>query len=154
MTPSQSPAVELYVRSLSSYTGQTERIIERARRLAADGEVSDLAVTVWGDEVELSTTAVDTPPGKSILDTVSTVRAWADDNDVSVEPFFRHRETHSTVTGETYATLRLPSVMVVERVDGELVHVAPHESGGTTLNVPDRLAALATERPERVKLHS
>lgn len=144
MTHSQPPSVELYVRSLASRAGHTERVIESLERLEREDAVASVRVTVWGEEVGLSTTAVETPTGQSILDTVSKLRAWADSRDASLEPFFQHRETHSTITGETYASLQLPAAMMVERVSDRVSYVTPHERHGAVQTVDDRVAALAT----------
>jgi hypothetical protein len=148
MTPSQPPAVELYVRSLSSRTGRTERVVDHLRQLDASGEVADLSVTVWGEAVDLGSMAAQTPRGQAILETVTAVRDWADERGASVEPFFHRRETHSTITDETHTTLQLPSLLLVERVGDELVRVTPHDDDGTVWTVTDRLEVLSTDMEE------
>ncbi len=148
MTPNQPPAVELYVRSLSSRTCRTERVIEQLRQLDADGELSDLAVTVWGDGVDLSSTAIETPRGQAILDTVEEFRTWAEGRDHSVEPFFQRQKAQSTMTGKTHATLQLPSMMLAEYAGDQLIRVTPHEENGTVWTVSDRVERLATDIEE------
>lgn len=148
MTPSQPPTVELYVRSLSSRTCRTERIIEQLRQLEASGELADLSVTIWGDGIDLSSMAVETRRGQAILDAVEELRAWAEGQDRSVEPFFQHQETQSTITGKTHATLQLPSMMLAEYVGDQLIRVTPHEADGTVWTVSDRVETLATDIEE------
>lgn len=148
MTATEQQRVELYVRSLSSRTGQQDDFIEQLRRLSGKGTIASFAVCVWGERVPLSTLAADTARGQEILDTIARLRQWGRENGASLEPFFTTRETDSTITGETYATLRLPAVLLAERVDGRLVCVRPAERDGTVLTVGDRLETLlAHDRP-------
>jgi len=115
MTAKGTPRVELFVRSLSpdSARAPADEHLDRLRRLADRGAI-DLAVTVWGREVGLSTTAARTDPGTAVLDRVAAFRAWADDQGVSVEPFFRTREVRSDLTGEAYDALVLPVACLAE----------------------------------------
>lgn len=153
MTPSEQPDVELYVRSLASRTGRTERVIDHLCRLDRRDEVASVTVTVWGDRVGLSTAAGDTALGQSILDSVSGIREWADDNAVSVDPFFQDRTTHSAITDETYRTLQLPSAMLTERRDGTLTHVTPHEADEMVWTIEDRLEVLTTDAEATPEKH-
>lgn len=148
MTATQQRRAELYVRSLSSRTGQQDDFIEQLRRLSGEGTIASFDVCVWGERVPLSTPAADTMRGQEILDTIARLRQWGRESGASLEPFFTTRETDSTITGETYATLRLPAVLLAERVDGRLVCVRPAERDGTVLTIEDRLETLlARDRP-------
>jgi len=139
---SDGRTLELFVRSLSpGETGGVDHA-RRARTLAATGRVADASVTVWGEEVGLSTTAIRTPMGRAILDRVAELRSWADDRDVTMVPFFESRDVTSEMTGESYTAMRLPVSCLAEYVDGELVHVAPYTDGTAVHSVDDRLAHL------------
>lgn len=144
MVPGQSDgrSIELFVRSLEPAAAPGPDHAGRVRALAAAGRVADANVTVWGTEVGLSTTAVRTPRGKCILDRVAELRAWADERDVTVVPFFESREVTSSVTGEAYTALRLPVSCLAEYDGGELVHVAPYTDGTAVCSVDDRLRRL------------
>lgn len=146
--------VELYVRSLASRTGEgpQERAIDRLRRFDAEGTVDSFGVRVWGDRVGLSTTAVDTPRGEDILGRIGTFRAWATRNGVSLDTLFEARETTSRITGEEYAILRLPVLLMAEYAGSDLDHVSPHERDGTVRTVDDRLDALGDTSSERHRL--
>lgn len=146
---SDDHSLELFVRSLSS--GETGGIdyARRVRELAAAGRVRDASVTVWGDEVGLSTTAIRTPAGKCILDRVAVLRSWTDGRGVTMVPFFETREVTSSVTGESYTALRLPVYCLAEYVDDELVHVAPYTDGTAVCTVDDRLRRLEGRDEER-----
>lgn len=134
--------LELYVRSLSAGATPAADHAERVRALASDGRVADADVLVWGEEVGLSTTAFRTRIGKAILDRIAAFRAWADERGGTMHPFFETRSVTGSVTGETYASIRLPVACLAEYADGELVHVAPHRAGGGTCTVRDRLRYL------------
>jgi DNA-binding HxlR family transcriptional regulator len=145
MDTPQPPAVTLYVRSLAPRTGRQDRVIDRLRELEAAGRVASVEVTVWGPAVGLSTTAVETGCGRTILNSVAECREWADRSGVSLEGRFEHRHATSEITGEEYTTLRLPALLLAERVDGVLREVRPHEDDGTVQTVEDRLSALAAD---------
>ena len=131
--------LELYVRSLSGGEPTASEHAQRVRTLAASGQVADATVLVWGEEVGLSTTAFRTRVGKCILDRVASFRAWAEERGGSMTPFFDARTVTGTVTGECYASLRLPVSCLAEYEAGDLVHVAPYRAGSTTCTVEDRL---------------
>jgi hypothetical protein len=134
--------LELYVRSLSSGATPAADHAERVRALAAADRVADAEVLVWGEEVGLSTTAFRTRVGKAILDRVAAFRAWADDRGATMAAFFETRSVTGTVTGESYASIRLPVACLAEYADGDLVHVAPYQAGDGTCTVGDRLRYL------------
>jgi hypothetical protein len=134
--------LELFVRSLAPARGPAADHARRVRALATADRVAAADVYVWGEEVGLSTTAFRTPVGKCVLDRVAAFRGWAAERDATMEPFFEARDVRGTVTGESYATLRLPASCLAEYVAGDLVHVAPIRDGSRTVTVGDRLAAL------------
>ena len=145
MTPTPSPQVELYVRSLASRTGQQERIIERLHRLESAGVVESADVQVWGEAVELSTVAAETERGQELLETVSRFRDWAARNGASLDGPFLNRETESLLTGRSHTTLRLPAVAMAEYEGEEIRAVTPHRRDGTVRTVQERVETLATE---------
>lgn len=139
--------VELFVRSLSATGTTASRYVDRVRDLTTTEHVDSASITIWGDEVELSNTACRTDAGRLILDRVATFRGWADDRDVTMDPFFEERAVASAVTGESFTALRLPRSCLAEYDDGELVHVAPYSTGEAVCSVADRLRQL--EDPDR-----
>ncbi len=133
--------VELHVRSLASRTGDSvrERAIGLLGRLEAEGEIASFAVRVWGERVGLSTSAVGTDRGQEVLERIGAFRAWAGRNGASLDPFFRSGAADSRLTGEEYATLRLPVAVLAEYEGDSLVHVTPHERDEVVHTVDDRL---------------
>lgn len=136
-------SVVLFVRSLSPTETPAPQHLERVRDLADAGRVSDPSVRVWGHEVALSTRTCRDGPETFVLDRIAEFRAWADDHDVSMEPFFDSREVSASLTGEEYAALRLPVTCLAEYEDDKLVHVAPYSTGDAICSVADRLRTLA-----------
>lgn len=145
MSSTASPRVELYVRSLASRTGRRERIIERLRDLEAAGAVGSVEVTIWGEAVALSSPATETDRGRQLLDAVGRFQEWADDAGVSLDCVFRNCRTESTITGTTYATLRLPTAAMVEYDEGDIVAVTPHRRDRGVRTIEDRLERLTGE---------
>lgn len=134
--------LELYIRSLSPNDGATVEHAERVRDLAASERYDEAAITVWGTEVGLSTTAIRTASGKCVLDRIASFRAWADERNLTMDPFFETRTVTAPVTGESHATLGLPVSCLAEYEDGELVHAVPYHDGTVSWTVADRLDQL------------
>jgi hypothetical protein len=137
--------LELYVRSIAAGGAARPPLADRVTALAATGTVADAEVHVWGDEVALSTTALRTRVGRTILDRVASFRSWARERGGTMTPFFESRTVTGRLTGETDATLRLPMACLAEYEDGELVHVAPVRTDGSVCTVEDRLRALESD---------
>lgn len=142
MATTASRRIELYVRSLASRTGRQERVIETLRRLEAAGDIDEFDVHIWGREVRLSTTAVDTACGQDVLDTVAEFREWASETGVSLDCAFENRSSASRITGEEYTSLRLPVAAMAEYEGKEIRSVTPHEHDGTVQTVENRLSEL------------
>lgn len=136
-------SVALFVRSLSPTETPAPHHVERVRDLEDAGRVTDASIRVWGHEVALSSRTHHGGPETFVLDRIADFRAWADEHDVSMEPFFDSREVSASLTGEEYAALRLPVTCLAEYEDDKLVHVAPYSTGDAICSVADRLHALA-----------
>lgn len=136
--------LELAVRTLSPRGCQRRQneVVRRLNALAERGVVDDVSVSVWGDRVATTTADAETDHGREVLDAVASFREWADDHGLSVDPFFETRESHSEFTGESYAALELPAMVLAEYRDGELSWVSPCVDGEEAYTVGDRLATL------------
>lgn len=134
--------LELYVRTLTAGDDPAPAHARRVRDLAATARYDAAAITVWGSEVGLSTTALRTPEGKCLLDRIGEFRAWAAARDLTMRPFFETRTVRAPDTGESQAALGLPVACLAEYEDDELIHVAPYHDGTATCTVADRLARL------------
>lgn len=139
-----TPAVELYVRSLApgEATAEQEAVLERLDELAARDRVASYDVHVWGDRIAPDSVAARTRPGQFARDRVAAFRSWAHRNDASLAPALATQALHSTFTGEDHETVRFPTMVLAEFVDGELDHVAPCTRADTHWSVRDRLDAL------------
>lgn len=141
---SPTHTAELCVESLHP-TGaqpQLEAVVGRLRRLVSDDALDGFDVTVWGDRIGVSTAAAGTEAGESIRATVEDCVDWAAANDRTFRPCFDVRSTRDAITGEEYTVIDLPAMVLVEFVDGAIVHAVPSSDGTVTETVSDRLSAL------------
>lgn len=145
MTAPERRRVELFVRSLSGASRTPANDHLETLRSLADNGAFDLTVSVWGREVELKTAVARTAPGRHVLDRVAAFRSWAEEEGVDLEPFFRTREVHSDLTGQTYTTLVLPATCLAEYRGDELVRVAPFATGTAVHSVADHVDRLRTD---------
>ncbi|SDR17940.1 HTH domain-containing protein [Natronobacterium texcoconense] len=140
-------SVELWIRSFSPVsTGPTqERALEHVAVLEEHTAI-DAAVHVWGTEIERNATRpLRIPQLERIERRLESFEDWARDVERQLEPFFRRRRVESTITDETHEVWRPPTVALAE-FDGEkLCHVAPCRDGERTIDVFDRLEALAAD---------
>lgn len=136
--------MELFVRSLAPRAchDRQESLVERLGTLAAEGQVRDYAVHVWGSRVDLSSAAVETETGRFLRDRVEAFRTWRADNGLSTAPFFEEESVESTLAGEAYSAVTLPAATLAEYVDGELDFVTPCTDGDSVLTVQDRIEQL------------
>lgn len=135
---------ELCVESLHP-TGaqpQLETVIGRLRRLVRAGSLDGFDVTVWGDRIGVSTAAASTGAGESIRSAVEACQEWATEHGRTFRPCFDVRSTRDAITGEEYTVIDLPSMVLVEYVDGAIGHAVPSTDGTVTETVSDRLSAL------------
>jgi hypothetical protein len=153
MTTSDTGGItlELAVRTLSprGCRRQQTEAIRRLNALADRGVVDDVSVTVWGERVATTTEEANTDHGREVLDAVDRFREWAGEYGLSVDPFFETTEVHSEFTGESYAALELPSMVLAEYRDGELHWVTPCLDGEEAYTVGDRISMLESSGAER-----
>ena len=136
--------VELYVRSLAADAAQApqEAAIERLSRLERDGVVDEYAVHVWGRRVSPDTAAAGTSAGRFVLDRIERFRDWARRNGATLRSFFDTHEVDSSITGESYTAITVPSLTLAEYRGDDLVRVTPCGDGETVHTVTDHLDAL------------
>lgn len=143
--------IEVWIRSSAPGAGAArERTLNRARQL---GQVAELTVEigVWGRSLERVVPDDGTDPVPSRLGTVrdriEDFSRWAGDAGRTIDPFFRSRRIESTILGEAYDVVRLPTVAVAEFDGDELTHVAPSRDrqSGRVVEAEERLAHLVGE---------
>lgn len=141
--PNDRPAVrvELYVRSLAPTGAQhrQETVLDRLDDLARADAIAEYDISIWGRRIRPSMRTTD--PGRAILARIDAFREWADRADVSLNAL-EVRSVESAIVEESYSVVVLPAMALAEYRGGDLVHVAPHEAGGRTTSVTDRLAEL------------
>ncbi|ARS91895.1 hypothetical protein B1756_16320 [Natrarchaeobaculum aegyptiacum] len=124
-------------------TPRCERAIECARDLEAEGVLDCVEVGVWGREFAHTTLSQRVPQLEAIHRRLEAFEAWAETTDRDLEPFFTRRHVESEITGEQHVRWRLPVLALAEFDGDELVHVTPCTVGDRTVDVFDRLEALA-----------
>lgn len=146
-TPSKIGA-QLYVRSQAGRASRPEQrqIIERLRRLAADGTLDRFDVYVWGREICLEVTDRETDCFAKTAAKLAEFEHWARD-DVSLERTFDRHEVRCEFTGEEYVSVSTPFLCLAIYEDVDLVGVYPCEVGGEHRSVTDGLDGLE-ERTE------
>lgn len=147
VTPSER-SVELWIRSFEPARTETgDRAVERARSLEERGPLESVRIGSWGKVVRREPRIGSVPQVRAVNERLDAFETWADRADRSIEPYFRTRRIDSTFTQEDYTVCHLPTVALAEYVDGTLVHVAPCQDGDRTVQVEDRLDALAAGDP-------
>lgn len=148
---SGSKTLELWLRSFAPATRPTqERALERVESLESHERIDTIDVGIWGAEIEQPTRSRRIPQLERIDARLESFEQWAHRTGHSLTPFFRTRQVHSSITGDRYEVRRLPTVALAEFEDDELVHVAPCRDGDRTIDVFDRLDALADEATDSV----
>lgn len=138
--------VELWIRSFVPVaTPRCERALECVRDLEAEGVLDDVEVGVWGREFARTTLSHRVPQLEVIHRRLEAFEAWAETTDRDLEPFFTRRHVESEITGEQHVRWRLPVLALAEFTGGELVHVAPCTVDDRSVDVFDRLEALAND---------
>ncbi|MFC7194520.1 HTH domain-containing protein [Halosimplex aquaticum] len=126
MTGTQTPRIELYVRSLlpDGAHERQEAVIERLQELDAEDEIEDFSVIVWGKQIARDSAGARTEEGEYILNRVAEFKQWALSNNVSLESFYQRQTVENDVTDEPYTAMVLP-VMGLAEYDGEELATSP-----------------------------
>lgn len=155
----EAARVEVFVRSLApaGAVGRQNAIVERLLKLKRSGIVADVDVTVWGDGIALGGPNARIGASRRIVDTISEFRRWCDEHDASIDQFFERTTVDSSITGESYIRLVLPSICLAVYDDrDDLRSVFPSAAGDTTYSVEDglrRLEQRGSSSDERTVTH-
>ena len=144
MTGTQTPRIELYVRSLlpDGAHERQEAVIDRLQELDAEDEIEDFSVVVWGKQIARDSAGARTEEGEYILNRVAEFKQWALSNNVSLESFYQKHTVENDVTDEPYSAVTLPVMGLAEYDGEELRHVAPCSKGNEVHTIMDRLDRL------------
>lgn len=129
--------LELLVRTLGPPMGTHHRqrtILDRLESLDHRDAVESVRVRVWGDSICLSACCSTHPDVSAVRDRVEQFLAWgAETPGVSV-PFDRRR-VDSSVTGERFEVLDLPTVALAVTTDATLECFLPAQFDGDSWTV-------------------
>ncbi|MFC7139147.1 HTH domain-containing protein [Halosimplex aquaticum] len=156
MTGTQTPRIELYVRSLlpDGAHERQEAVIERLQELDAEDEIEDFSVIVWGKQIARDSAGARTEEGEYILNRVAEFKQWALSNNVSLESFYQRQTVENDVTDEPYTAMVLPVMGLAEYDGEELRHVAPCTEGEEVHTIMDRLDRLERGEPTAIEQSS
>jgi len=104
--------VELYVRSLAPCGTSTEQneVVERLHDLDRRDVVDDdVDLTVWGDAVCLDGASATVGTGRQVADRVREFYGWCADGPTSLDPFFTWSTVESSLSGDSFRRVVLPS---------------------------------------------
>lgn len=143
-TPSDEHRVELYVRSLAATPSQTnhEAVIDRLEQFVDEGIVDEYTVQIWGKKVAMESPAAQTETGQFIHERLKKFRHWASVNQLSITSFFERQDVESSITGEQYTAIVLPTLTLAEFDGDSLRGMAPCTDGDTVYTVFDLLDAI------------
>jgi len=153
MTGTQTPRIELYVRSLlpDGAHDRQDAVIERLQELDAEDEIEDFSVIVWGKQIARDSAGARTEEGEYILNRVAEFKQWALSNNVSLEAFYQNHTVGNDVTDEPYSAMTLPVMGLAEYDGEELQHVAPCSNGDEIHTIMDRLGGLERGEPTAIE---
>lgn len=136
--------VELFVRSLTPRAARShlEGLVEQLEALEARGDVVEYTVHVWGSRIDRTSAAAGTDAGQFLRERVDSFVEWASENGFSTGSFFEEERVDSSITGEKYTAMTLPTAALAEYVDDELAFVTPCTDGETVYTIEDRLDTL------------
>lgn len=127
----------LRLRSLAPHgiNGTQTAIIDRLRRIEADGRIAELDVDVWGGSIGIHRTADQDPAG--VHETVAEFERWADDHGRTLRPALERHE-QATDGGRTV----LPLLCLAVYDAGTVRAVYPHVDGEDVYTIHDGVAML------------
>lgn len=118
-------------------------VLTRLRELEAAGLVDDMSVRVWGRYVAAPSESAEGTE-HPIRDRIAEFRAWAEENESSLEPAFRRCERTTMVSETTSDVIRLPLQCLAVYEGDRLVEVVPRSTGRGTETVADCVSRLET----------
>lgn len=127
--------LDCYVRATAPGT-LVDDVLDTVRTYEEEELIDEYVVEFWPDEIRL----IDETAEGSVRSRYQQFQAWADREDVSLEPAFTHQERTTPVSDDSDTFLVLPILVLGIRVNGELVSVAPHITGTTLYPVREALA--------------
>ncbi len=138
-------SIELFVRSLAPPAAhkQQEKVIDRLTQLEAHDHIAEFTIHVWGERLDPTSAAAQTDTGQFVKRRINEFRRWATLNGFSTGSFFQEEAVKSTITGDEYTSMVLPTLAVAEYVGHDLVFVSPCTDGDTVHTIEDRLNELS-----------
>lgn len=132
---------DLFVRTLGAPIGTHRRqsaILERIERLDRRDAIDTGRVTVWGDSVCVSACCADRAVVRSIRDRIESFREWSRTRR-DVATAFDSRAVRSSITGEQFDVIDLPTICLAVYVESSLEGLFPITVGDQELTIESYL---------------
>lgn len=145
---------ELYVRSLAPCETRNElnAIVERLRDMERRNVLEAVDLTVWGDAVCLAGASAQVGTGKRIADRIREFHSWAEDRQVSLDPFFNWSNVESSMSKESFRRVVPPQrCLAIYDDEGRLEDIYPSRVEGTVRSLQDGLRSLERDDARRVE---
>jgi hypothetical protein len=123
-------------------------LVDALERVAAAGVVDGVTVRAWGHQLDWSTSCAEGSDREAIRDRVVAVQRWARREGVRV-PISAPATAGYGRMGPAYEEIDLPEALLVEFVDGAVVHVTPHRRGREGVTIEERLRELRVRAEAR-----
>jgi hypothetical protein len=123
-------------------------LVDALERVAAAGVVDGVTVRAWGHQLDWSTPCAEGSNREAIRDRVVAVQRWARQEGVRV-PISAPATAGYGRMGPAYEEVGLPEALLVEFVDGAVVHVTPHRRGREGVTIEERLRELTVRAEAR-----
>lgn len=136
--------VKLFVRAEPELGSEIARqaVVDTLEELRRSGRIEDVEVLVWGKEIRVDGPLRDTDYHRTVFEHVRAFEQWANERGARLDCGFSLHEVRSSITGETYDVLRLPSLCLAVYEDEELAGVYPCVSEGRPHTVHECVADL------------
>jgi len=142
-------SVALFARGATEARSREEAVLDALYALEDEGRIDEVEVHTWPAKVTLRTGA-----HSQVVETFESLRTWARNHDVSIQPPFAVREAHSAITGERETLLVTPTLCVAVYDAEELVGVYPSTNGDSVETIDDCLDRLGERGEPRRRARS
>ncbi|MDY7081766.1 MAG: HTH domain-containing protein [Halobacteria archaeon] len=129
--------ISIFARSFGSARAQAN-VVERIKKLGDAGKIDGYETQLWPGKVESSVKC-------EALDKFEIFEEWADENGITLEPYFKRENVYSSFTDDEKEIVVFPTVCVSVYEDGELLEVYPHSDGSHRYSVDDYLSFLESQ---------
>jgi hypothetical protein len=116
-----------------------QEAVNRLTELTRSGHIDDYEVHVWGKELRTDGPLASTDYQQRVLSHVREFQAWADRHGYTLNGAFDRRTVRSSLAGESFTVLSLPTLCLGVYEGNELTDVYPCHDGEEACSVTEYL---------------